>query len=514
MACDVCEHRRLPPPPGMASLPRWFPQGHGVRNGVMGLLLVGVLAGCATQASRPQAQVSDAALNALYARIDAATAGFDAAVVSYERGDATAAASQFASARAELRTIADECLEQPGCDVRRVLAAQDALLVRQGRFLVGATEDSEPLNGDEELVGEGDSPVLQVLPESARTVAMLNGKDLAKVIELNEPVKAAMEEWLTWMRPQLLDTWENYQYMRHRMFPEYEKTGLPEALLFGIMAKESGGRVHAVSRAGAAGPLQFMPATGARFGLNRGGSFDLRFDPQESTRANAAYLNERFAELNGNLALALAAYNGGEGRIARLSGKGMHDFWSAQVFNALPAETREYVPMVLAAAWLFLHPERYNLSFAQYDASPVTITLQQEISINEMAVCIGQHGNPRGWFRHLRNLNARWEAGRRIPAGTQLELPAAAADAWLRQCQSGPMLAMSRELHEARPPVAPAVAARGAGSYTVKKGDSLHSIARRNGCTVHDIAQANGIRAPRYLIKPGQRLALAGCGRR
>lgn len=232
----------------------------------MVLLVAGVLAGCATQPPRPQAQVSDAALNALYARIDVATAGFDAAVSSYERGDASAAASQFGSARAELRAIADECLEQPGCDVRRVLAAQDALLVRQGRFLVGATEDSDPVNGDGDLVGEGDSPVLLVLPESARTVAMLNGKDLAKVIELNEPVKAALEEWLTWMRPQLLDTWENYQYMRHRMFPEYEKSGLPEALLFGIMAKESGGRVHAVSRAGAAGPLQFMPATGARLG--------------------------------------------------------------------------------------------------------------------------------------------------------------------------------------------------------------------------------------------------------
>lgn len=479
------------------------------------------LTGCAANAPRSdsRAPVSEAALNALYGRIDAATARFDVAVAMYEKGDVAMAASEFGSARAELRDIAGQCLEQAGCDVRRVIAAQDALLVRQGRYLTGATDDANPVDSGEALEGEGDSPVLLAMPASARTVSLLNGKDLAKVIELNEPVKAAMEEWLTWMRPQLLDTWENYQYMRHRMFPEYEKTGLPEALLFGIMAKESGGRVHAVSRAGAAGPLQFMPATGARFGLNRGGSFDLRFDPQESTRANAAYLNERFAELNGNLALALAAYNGGEGRIARLSNKGAHDFWSPQVFNALPAETREYVPMVLAAAWLFLHPERYNLSLAQYDASPVTISLKQEMSINELNVCIGQHGNPRGWFRHLRNLNARWEAGRRIPAGTELELPAVALDAYLRQCQEGPMLAMSRELHEARPPVAPAVAARGtstgsAGSYVVKSGDSLHAIARNNGCTVQGLAQANGIRAPRYLIKPGQRLTLAGCRRR
>lgn len=482
------------------------------------LLPLLVLAGCAANGPRSDARapISDAALNALYARIDTTTARFDAALVLYEKGDVAAAAAEFDAARAAFREIADECLEQPGCDVRRVLAAQDALLVRQGRYLAGATEDADPVDAGGELVGEGDSPVLLAMPAAARTVSLLNGKDLAKVIQLNEPVKAALEEWLTWMRPQLLDTWENYQYMRHRMFPEYEKTGLPEALLFGIMAKESGGRVHAVSRAGAAGPLQFMPATGARFGLNRGGSFDLRFDPAESTRANAAYLNERFAELNGNLALALAAYNGGEGRIARLSDKGARDFWNPQVFNALPAETREYVPMVLAAAWLFLHPERYNLSLAQYDASPVKIRLTQDMSINELSVCIGQHGNPRGWFRHLRNLNARWEAGHRIPVGTELELPAAALDAYLRQCQQGPMLAMSRELHEARPPVAPAVAPRssGGGSYVVKQGDSLHTIARKQGCTVQGIASANGIRAPKYLIKPGQRLSLAGCGRR
>ncbi len=480
-----------------------------------------LLAACAGNTSRPgaAAAVSDVDLNALYARIDVATARFDTAVALYEQGDAAGAASEFGTARSELREIADACLGLSGCDVRRVLAAQDALLVRQGRYLAGATEDAEPIDAAATLEGEGDSPVLLAMPEAARTVALLNGRDLAKVIKLNEPVKAALEEWLTWLRPQLLDTWENYQYMRHRMFPEYQKTGLPEALLFGILAKESGGRVHAVSRAGAAGPLQFMPATGARFGLVRGDGFDRRFDPAESARANAAYLNERFAELNGNLALALAAYNGGEGRIARLSNRGAKDFWSPQVFNALPAETREYVPMVLAAAWLFLHPERYNLSLASYDPVATTIRLERELSINELAVCLGQQGNPRGWFRHLRNLNPRWEAGTRLPVGTELELPAAARDAYLGQCQDGPMLAMSRELHDARPPVVPAMAARGgraaatAGSYVVKSGDSLHAIAKRQGCSVQAIAHANAVRAPKYLIKPGQRLTLAGCAR-
>ncbi len=476
---------------------------------VICVVMVFGLVACATTPKPSLSSVSDEALNSLYQRIDAATAGFDTAADLYAKGDASAASVELGRTRDALRQLAEECLGLPGCDVRRVLAAQDALLVRQGRLLVGATDDNEPV--DAPVSGEGDSPVLLMLPEAARTTTLLNGRDLARVIELNEPVKAALEEWLTWLRPQLLDTWENYQYMRHRMFPEYEKGGLPEALLFGILAKESGGRVHAVSRAGAAGPLQFMPATAARFGLGRETGFDLRFDPAAATRANVAYLNERFAALNGDLALALAAYNGGEGRVARLSNNGSKAFWSGAVFNALPPETREYVPMVLAAAWLFLHPEQYNLSLAQYDATPSSIRLGQSLSLNEVAVCMGQDGNPRGWFRHLRNLNPRWEAGQRLPVGTELAMPVAARQAFERHCQAGAMLAMSRELHDAAPP--PGLNRQVVSSYVVRRGDSLHAIAKKRGCSVRSLAQANHIRAPKYLIRPGQRLSLSGCSR-
>jgi membrane-bound lytic murein transglycosylase D len=476
-----------------------------------------LLAACAQSPTKPT-PAGERALNAIYADIERATARFDKSVELYSAGDTEGARREYTGAREDLVALGERCLAAPGCEVRRVIAAQDALLVRQARFLTGTTEDAAPLEAGADTAGEGDSPVVQALSQAARTVAMLNGRDLAKVIELNEPLKAALEEWLTWMRPQLLDAWENYQYLRPRMFPAYEKAKLPEALLFGILAKESAGKVHAVSRAGAAGPLQFMPATGARFGLNRGGSFDLRFDPAESARANAAYLNERFAELNNNLALALAAYNGGEGRLARLSNRGARDFWSPQVFNALPPETREYVPMVLAAAWLFLHPERYNLNLPTYDTRAVSITLKEPTSLNEIAVCLGQQGNPRGWFRHLRNLNARWEPTTRLPAGTVLELPLEAQKHYLIDCESGPKLAMSRELHDARPPVAPPAAvarqAAAAGSvYVVRSGDSLHSIAKARGCSVKTLAGANGIKAPRYLIKVGQRVKLAGCAR-
>lgn len=79
--------------------------------------------------------------------------------------------------------------------------------------------------------------------------------------------------------------------------------------------------------------------------------------PKLVTRANVDFLSDRFRELNNDLELALGAYNGGEGRMGRLPGGGSRSFCDAVVYNAIPPETRDYVPMVLATAWLFLHPE-------------------------------------------------------------------------------------------------------------------------------------------------------------
>src|SRR5699024_12862764 len=90
----------------------------------------------------------------------------------------------------------------------------------------------------------------------------------------------------------------NYRYLRHLMWPQFKKEGLPEAVLFGLLTKESNGKVHAVSRAGAKGPLQFMYATGSRFGLHVVDGFDQRFDPAKSARAAADYMNEQLKVLD------------------------------------------------------------------------------------------------------------------------------------------------------------------------------------------------------------------------
>jgi len=480
---------------------------------VLSGMLVLSLAACA---GSPRKDTSaDAPVSGTQTDMLAAEKEFHSELARWQRGEG-GEAHRVHAAGERYRSLLARCAVENTCDRAAAIASQSATLALMQQSLVGADDE----NSDEpETVGdaEGESPVTADLPELKRSVAMLKGKRLDEVIQLNPAVKAGMEEWLTWMRPNLLDAWENYQYLRHRMWPKYEQAGLPEALLFGIMAKESGGKVHAVSRAGAAGLLQFMPATASRYGLGRAG-FDERFDAEKVTGANVRYINDQLALLNNDLELTLGAYNGGEGRMGRLSPKGSRGFWDQRVYGNLPPETRDYVPMVLAAAWLFMHPDQYGLEFPKFDGTPSSIKLVQAASVNELAVCMGQFGNPRGWFRTIRNLNPRWEADTRLPAGTELELPAAAAKAYLSRCQSGVLAQTAADLHNAVKPAARSVPMRvatapsGPGrTHVVRSGETLHSIARTYGCAVNTVARANGVSAPKYLIRAGQRLRVPGC---
>src|SRR3546814_2548736 len=132
--------------------------------------------------------------------------------------------------------------------------------------------------------------------------------------------------------------------------------------------------------------MQFIYATGKRFGLGPDGTgFDTRYDPNASAVAAAAYLNERLAQLNSTIEMSLAAYNGGEGRALRVhensNGRG---FWNADIYNQFPAEPRDYVPLVIAAARLFLHPKQYGLPFPRVQTRPALLELDKPASIYEL----------------------------------------------------------------------------------------------------------------------------------
>jgi membrane-bound lytic murein transglycosylase D len=437
------------------------------------------------------------------------------------------------------------CGRQRGCQVSTLLATYKRLLklAADDGMQAGDEEEDEidPDDADPDHTGEN-GPMVADVPEAARAASLLDDKShrFDSMVQYNPAVQAAIRRWLTDMRGPLIASYENYETMRQLMWPSYQRAGLPEALLFGIMAKESNGKVHATSRAGAAGPMQFMYATGRRFGLGPDATgFDTRYDPHAAAEASAAYLNERMGQLNRSIELALAAYNGGEGRALRVyQSSGGRGFWNADIYNQFPPETQDYVPMVIAAAWLFLHPKQYGLSLPRVDARPAPLRLAKPASIYELAICLGNRGVREGYMRALRNLNPRYEPDSWLPAGTTLNATTRIVGLYGRYCVQGPRAALAAQLVRSDPssaivrtgaieqlPMADAPAATAIPTtiatgrpapakprnYSVQRGETLTSIAQKFQCDTGELAKANDIKGPRFAIRPGQRLKLAVC---
>ncbi|MEO6226311.1 MAG: transglycosylase SLT domain-containing protein [Thermomonas sp.] len=493
----------------------------------------------AAMAVAPQAHAQSrreqAAIDVLQQRMDAAEKHYREGLLAED--DASAATATKA-ALGDMEGGVTACAKQRGCDVKTMLVTYERLL-----------KATAPTAGDGSLGEDFDDPIDEgdladgAVPNAASASALLgeDGQRFVKMVQFNPAVQAGIRRWLTDMRPSLMDSYENYRYMQHLMSPAFKRQGLPEALLFGIMAKESNGKVHVGSRAGAVGPMQFMPATGKRFGLGDDGTgFDTRYDPRSAADAAAAYLSERMRGLDNSIELSLAAYNGGEGRAARVfQSTGGRNFWDADVYNQFPAETKDYVPMVIAAAWLYLHPRDYGISWPRVSTRPAVIKLAQPTSIYELAICLGNSGSRDGYMRALRNLNPRFEADSWLAAGTLLNATARVSSLYDRYClpgkqraqlakqlvssnvrsavvQIGPMTSTSTPTTSSAAAVAPPIPAKPSKpakpkSYTVKRGDTLTDITRKLNCEARNLAQVNKLKAPKYAIRPGQTLSLAGC---
>ena len=162
------------------------------------------------------------------------------------------------SATDRMALVVEECAQAPGCDIGLVVAELSTVLDEQ-RMAIAAAGNAR---------GRGDvapnavpvlhthhSPFPAALPEVTRAASLLRGVDLEVLVGYNRRVKRALNDWLTWNRPQLVDAYESYLFLRKQLAPIYAEAGLPEALLFGLLAQETGGKVHAYSSAGAAGSI-------------------------------------------------------------------------------------------------------------------------------------------------------------------------------------------------------------------------------------------------------------------
>jgi membrane-bound lytic murein transglycosylase D len=155
-----------------------------------------------------------------------------------------------------------------------------------------------------------------------------------------------------------------YRPMIQRVLDE---EGVPQELIH-LAQAESGFIPRAVSRMAAGGMWQFLTWRGQQYGLMQTRYTDDRMDPEMATRAAAHHLHDLYNEF-GDWYLAIAAYNCGPGTIEKaVERTGYADFWELRDRGALPAETTNYVPIILAMTIMEKNAAEYGLEGVQLDA--------------------------------------------------------------------------------------------------------------------------------------------------
>lgn len=143
------------------------------------------------------------------------------------------------------------------------------------------------------------------------------------------------------------------------------ENGLPEDLVYLAMI-ESGFNPYAYSRSKAMGPWQFIYPTGKKYGLRVNWWVDERRDPEKSTIAAARYLKDLY-DMFECWYLAAAGYNAGENKIANgMKRYRTEDFWELTKYRYLKQETKHYVPQMIAAALIAKDPEKYGFINIEY----------------------------------------------------------------------------------------------------------------------------------------------------
>jgi membrane-bound lytic murein transglycosylase D len=202
---------------------------------------------------------------------------------------------------------------------------------------------------------------------------------------LEEVQEPAIDTQLSWLQhnPDYLErVFQRSQRYMYHIVTEVEARGMP--LEFALLpVVESAYEPFAYSSSRAAGLWQFIPGTGVRFGLKQDWWYDGRRDVIESTRAALDYLQALHDQFDGDWLLAIAAYNVGENTVQReLDYNRAHgkptDFWHL----VLPAETRAYVPKLLAMKRLMAEPERYGLEFAVIPNEPYFAVIDTDSQID------------------------------------------------------------------------------------------------------------------------------------
>ena len=297
-----------------------------------------------------------------------------------------------------------------------------------------------------------------------------------------------------------------------------ETYGLPLELRY-LPVIESALNPNAVSRVGATGLWQFMLETGKRYGLEVNSLVDERRDPIKSSYAAARYLRDLY-KIFDDWSLVIAAYNCGPNKVNQAihRAKGSVDYW--QIYPYLPKETRGYVPAFIAANYIMNYYCEHNICpmITELPISTDTIVVDKNLHLEQIAKVLNVN------IDHLRALNPQYR--RDIVNGltepSVVRLPLSLVGSFIDNEDSiyaykRDELLLKREVvavNDIKLSYSKSKATKRRTSkrssrsrrktVTVRQGDTLSEIAKRNGTTVKKLRRLNGIKGSN--IRAGKKI--------
>jgi membrane-bound lytic murein transglycosylase D len=459
--------------------PKTPPLPRAVRRMVFTLTLPSMLSGCAHSLhTKPSTeQIASASPSRQVFRVGPSKAA--------KQADAYAAISPDLDSSFSTTAIIEKILSRKGSasgSPAAVKSSAESLKAPGGRSEASAPIVARTRRVSQILMPAGTKTAARRAGKSRGDWASVRSRLMLSRIE-HESVNAQIEEFQR--HPEAVDFLMKRAepYLRY-LLEEIDRRGLPADLVLVPMV-ESAFETAALSPKQAAGIWQFIPSTGMQYGLQLTDTYDGRYDVHASTQAALKYLEHLHALFNGDWPLALAAYNAGEGAVSRAveaqrkAGR-TGGFWELD----LPAETKAYVPKILALAHIIAAPESYGLS-PRETGGPSRLTHVEVGPDVRIADVVATAGMPQEDFYRL---NPAFKPGAQPPAQTyHLLMPADKAEA----------LALNL-------PNAKVFATR---NVIVKKGETLSILAKRHGVPELKLAEWNGLK-PKTPLKAGQKLVV------
>jgi membrane-bound lytic murein transglycosylase D len=269
----------------------------------------------------------------------------------------------------------------------------------------------------------------------------------------------------------------HYLPMMREIFAE---AGLPEDLAYLAMV-ESGFNDKAYSWAHAVGPWQFIASTGRRYGLQNDWWHDERRDPEKATRAAAHFLSDLYKSFDGDWYLAVPSYNAGPGKLRQAVKRyKTRDFWEISRGKYLKAETKNYLPKLLAVILIAKQPEKYGFTDLEYQ-EPIAYDTMILPSSTDLEVIARLSGSD---YASIKKLNPELKRWCTPPSskGFEVRLPLGSQPLFAEKYAQLPKRERANYVR-----------------HKVKSGDTLLALSHRYGVRVTDIKRLNSIKNSRTI---------------